>query len=51
MVNFKKTLITIATKMLGNLFCFRKASVRASDTFRLRSVLSKTEQRIISEAI
>ena len=51
MVNFKKPLITILTKMLGNHFCFRQASVGASDTFRLRSVLSKTEQRIISEAI
>ena len=41
MVNFKKPLITILTKMLVNYFLFRLSSVRASDFFRLRSVLSK----------
>ena len=51
MVNFKKPLITILTKIDGNYFCFRQASVRASDSFRLRSVSCQTEQRIISEAI
>ena len=40
MVNFKNLLIGILTKMSRNYFSFRQASVRASDSFRLRSVLS-----------